>query len=96
LKPKKPTTFLIFAGSRESTRLNNPYPNAVPDNTSSSTGPLGGFVIVPGAATEVEGVNHLLKKPDLGAVVGLDCITEECRLPSEPLRDGRGVVAGVA
>lgn len=68
-------------------------PNAVPDNTNSSTGPLGGFVIVPGAATEVDGVNHLLKKPDLGAVIGLVCVT---RLPSEPLRDGRGVVAGVA
>jgi hypothetical protein len=52
-------------------------------------------VIVPGAATEVDGANHLLKNPDLlvGAVVGLDCVT---RLPSEPLRDGRGVVAGVA
>lgn len=50
-------------------------------------------MIVPGAATEVDGVNHLLKNPDLGAVVGLVCVT---RLPSEPLRDGEGVVAGVA
>lgn len=53
-------------------------------------------MIVPGAATEAGGANHLLKKPDLDAVVGLDCIAEERKLLSEPLRDGRGVVAGVA
>lgn len=87
--------------SENAGKYKNGVPNAVPDNTSSSTGPFGGFVIVPGAATVVTGAKgiHLLKKPDLGVLDlegALDCVAEELKLPEEPLRDGSGVVAGVA
>lgn len=67
---------------------------------SSSTGPFGGFVIVPGGGIEVVGVKgfHLLKKPCFGTseLGGGSDFAEELRLLEEPLREGSGVVAGVA
>ena len=52
-------------GSNENTRLNNPYPNAVPEMIKSSIGPSGGSSSTSGEALLMHGFDDTDKVLDV-------------------------------